>query len=383
MARTTEIEIRPYHLYIAQEQLADLDRRLAAVRWPDEDPDAGWANGIPLGYVRELVEYWRDGYDWRAQEARINAHPQFHTEIDGHDMHFLHVRSTQSAALPLLLTHGWPGSIVEFLDVIGPLVDPAAYGGDPADAFHVIVPTVPGFGISGPAVGWSVPRVAAAWAELMRRLGYRRYAAHGGDFGSAISRRLGLADPEHVVALHLTQLLHVSLNPDEADPTDPADQRSLQQAQRYQYELGGYGILQATRPQTLAYALTDSPVGQLAWIVERFKDWTDSIDRPEDAVDRDLLLTNVMIYWLFGTAGSSARYYKAGAASWGAPPEPSTIPTAVALPPRDISTPVRRVAERSDNIVAWTELPRGGHFAAMEEPDLIVADLREQLRAYR
>jgi microsomal epoxide hydrolase len=243
---------------------------------------------------------------------------------------------------------------------------------------------MPGFGWSGPTPGgWTVNRVARAWAELMRRLGYDRYAAHGGDFGSAVSRELGVVDREHVVAIHVTQLLAGSLTAEDADMSDPAERRAVEQGYRYQYELGAYGMLQASRPQTLAYALTDSPVGQLAWIVERFKDWTDSTDAPEDAVDRDALLTNVMTYWLNGTAGSSARYYRDGADAWGRPEEPSTVPTAVAVLPHDIGSPVRRIAEKTNTIVRWTEFDRGGHFAAMEEPDLVVADLRAALQDYR
>jgi epoxide hydrolase len=376
-------ELRPFRLEVPQEELDDLARRLDHTRWPDEAPEVGWTHGIPLGYVGELVEYWRSGYDWRTQQARINEFPQFRTVIDGHDLHFIHVRSAEPQALPLILTHGWPGSIVEFFDVVGPLTDPRAHGRDAADAFHVVIPTVPGFGISGPAVGWSVPRAAAAWAQLMRRLGYDRYIAHGGDYGSAISRQLGILDHQHVVGLHLTQILSASVTEDTANLDDPAEKRVVDQQRRYQYEVGAYGTLQSTRPQTLAYALTDSPVGQLAWIAERFKDWTDSVNVPEDAVDRDLMLTNVMIYWLFRTAGSSARYYKEGAAQWGTPDPPSTVPTAVAVMPFDIGSPVRRIAEQTNHIIQWTELPRGGHFAAMEEPDLIVDDLRAAARHFR
>jgi microsomal epoxide hydrolase len=380
----TDTDIRPYRITIPESQLDDLNRRLDATRWPDEAPGVGWSHGIPLSYLRELAGYWRTRYDWRAQEARLNSFPQFRTEIDGHDVHFLHVRSAVPDALPLVLTHGWPGSIVEFLDVIGPLTDPAAHGGDPADAFHVVVPTLPGFGFSGPTPGgWSVKRVAPAWAELMRRLGYDRYAAHGSDFGAGVSRELGLIDPEHLVAVHLTQIFSATVTAENADMSEPAERRAVEQGYRYEYELGAYGMLQASRPQTLAYALTDSPVGQLGWIAERFKDWTDSTDVPEDAVDRDALLTNVMVYWLNGTAGSSARYYRDGAENWGQPDPPSTVPTAVAVLPHDIGSPVRRIAERTNKIVRWTEFDRGGHFAAMEEPDLVVADLRAAMRDYR
>ncbi|MGO4614907.1 epoxide hydrolase family protein [Nocardia sp. 2YAB30] len=376
-------DITPFRINVPQVQLDDLHRRLEETRWPDGVTGVGWAQGIPLDYTQELVRYWRTTYDWRAQEARLNAFPQFRTEIDGHDVHFIHVRSAVPGAMPLILTHGWPGSIVEFLDVIGPLTDPVAHGGRAEDAFDVVVPTIPGFGLSGPAVGWSTSRAARAWAELMQRLGYDRYAAHGEDTGAAISRELAVIDPEHVVALHVTMIASATVTPETADFDNPAEKRALQLAQRAQYELGAYAMLQSTRPQTLSYALADSPVGQLAWIVERFKDWTDSTDVPEDAVDRDAMLTNVMIYWLNGTAGSSARYYYEGAATWGRPEPETDVPVAVAVLPQDLGIPVRRIAERNHNIVRWTEFDRGGHFAAMEEPDLIVDDLRATFREYR
>ena len=376
-------EIRTFQIDIPQEQLDDLNRRLEATRWPDEDPGAGWAQGIPLGYTQELARYWREDYDWRAQEARLNLLPQFRTEIDGHDLHFIHVRSKEPDALPLILTHGWPGSVIEFLELIGPLTDPVAHGGAAADAFHVVVPTIPGYGFSGPAVGWSPARAARAWAELMRRLGYDRYAAHGEDTGAAISRELAVIDAEHVAAVHVTMIASATVDAQTADPHSPAEQKALRLAQRAQFELGAYALLQATRPQTLSYALTDSPVGQLAWIVERFKDWTDSTDVPEDAVDRDAMLTNVMVYWLNGTAGSSARYYYEGAATWGRPEPHTDVPFAVAVMPHDLGVPVRRVAERNHTIARWTEFERGGHFAALEEPDLMVDDLRASFRDYR
>ncbi|NUS93412.1 MAG: epoxide hydrolase [Nocardia sp.] len=376
-------ETTPFRIAVPQQQLDELNRRLDETRWPDADPGAGWAQGLPLDYTRELAGYWRHGYDWRAQEARLNSFPQFRTEIDGHNVHFVHVRSPEPGALALVLTHGWPGSIVEFLEVIGPLTDPVAHGGDAADAFHVVVPTIPGYGLSGPAVGWSTARAARAWALLMARLGYDRYAAHGEDTGAAISRELAVIDAEHVVAIHVTMIASATVTAETADPADPGEQRALARAQRAQYELGAYAMLQASRPQTLSYALTDSPVGQMAWIVERFKDWTDSANAPEDAVDRDAMLTNVMIYWLNATAGSSARYYYEGAATWGRPEPETDVPVAVAVMPHDLGIPVRRIAERNHNIVRWTEFDRGGHFAAMEEPDLIIEDLRATFREYR
>jgi pimeloyl-ACP methyl ester carboxylesterase len=293
---------------VPQAQLDDLARRLEQTRWPDEPSRVGWSHGIPVGYLRELAEYWRAGYDWRAQEARLNRFPQFTTDLDGHPVHFVNVRSPEPAALPLVLTHGWPGSIVEFLELIGPLTDPRAHGGDPADAFHVVVPSPPGFGLSGPTreTGWTVARVARAWAELMDRLGDDRYVAHGGDFGALTSRALGLAQPERVAAVHVTQVFDASATAETADFSVEAEKRSVEAGYRYEYELGGYAAIQSTRPQLIAYGLTDSPVFQLAWIADGFKQWTDSTDVPEDAVDRDAMLTNVMLYWLTGTTTSCA-----------------------------------------------------------------------------
>ncbi|CAM02715.1 epoxide hydrolase family protein [Saccharopolyspora erythraea] len=377
--------IEPFRIDIPQADLDDLAARLAATRWPDQPAGAGWDYGIPLDYLRELAEYWRTRYDWRAQEAVLNSLPQFTTRLDGHEVHFAHVRSPEPGALPLVLTHGWPGSIVEFLQVIGPLTDPRAHGGDPADAFHVVVPSAPGFTLSGPTreTGWTCSRVAAAWAELMHRLGYSRYGAHGGDFGSLISRELGLIDAEHVTGVHLTSLFSAGATPENADFSAEAEQRSVEKGYRYEYELGGYAAIQSTKPQLMAYALTDSPVAQLAWLADGFKAWTDSTDAPEDAVDRDAMLTNVSLYWLTGTAGSSARYYKEGVSTWGEPEPDSPVPTAVAVFPHDIALPVRRLAERNNNIVRWTEFDRGGHFAAMEEPGLLVEDLRAFFRDHR
>jgi microsomal epoxide hydrolase len=297
------------------------------------------------------------------------------------------VRSPEPDALPLIITHGWPGSIVEFLSVIGPLTDPRAHGADAADAFHLVIPAIPGFGFSGPTLetGWNVSRIARAWAELMSRLGYDRYGAQGGDWGSGISRELGRIAPDRVVGVHLNMLLTFP----SGDPADLANLTEDEQARlamltRYDRELSGYARIQSTRPQTLAYGLTDSPVGQLAWIVEKFKEWTDSTLVPEDAVDRDQMLTNVMFYWLTATAGSSARlYYEAvHTGEWGRP-QPSPTPTGVAVFPRDIGRPIRRFAERTNNIVQWTEFSRGGHFAAMEAPDLLVGDVRAFFRRFR
>jgi len=380
MSEHAEAILRPFRVDVPEAVLADLRERLTRTRWPDELPDAGWTRGVPLAYLKELADYWRTAYDWREHEASLNQIPQFTTTIDGANVHFLHVRSPEPDALPLIVTHGWPGSVVEFLDIIGPLTDPRRYGGDPADAFHLVVPSIPGFGFSGPAreAGWDVPRIARAWAELMRRLNYRRYGAQGGDWGFEIARELGIADAAHVAGVHLSTML----TPPSADTAEEAaltedDKARLAQFARAEREMSGYEKVQETRPQTLSYALTDSPVGQLAWIVEKFKEWTDSTDLPEDAVSRDRLLTNVMLYWLTATAGSSAGLYYETFHSASQPhPNRSTTPTGVAVFAGDVALPVRRIAERDNHIVRWSEFDRGGHFAAMEEPDLFADDVR-------
>jgi epoxide hydrolase len=378
-------KISPYRIDIPQGALDDLRDRLGRTRWPDELPGVGWDLGVPLDYLKGLAEYWATTYDWRGQEKAMNEFAQFTTVIDDQNVHFLHMRSPEPEALPLLITHGWPGSIAEFLDIIGPLADPAAHGGDPADAFHVIAPSIPGFGFSGPTheSGWNTVRVAHAWAELMRRLGYERYGAQGGDTGALVSPELGRIDSEHVAGIHVNNLLTFpSGQPGELNDLSDSDQKRLELMQRWQNELSGYAILQSTRPQTLAYALTDSPAGQLAWIVEKFKDWTDpAAELPEDAVDRDRLLTDISIYWLTETAGSSARLYYEGARSWGQANQPSGVPTGVAVFPMDVT--IRPIAEREHNIVHWSEFDRGGHFAAMEAPGLLVADIREFFRPLR
>jgi epoxide hydrolase len=387
--------LRPFRLDVPQGELDDLYQRLDRTRWPDELPDVGWAYGVPRTYLTELVRYWRHEYDWRAAEARLNEWPQFTTTIDGATIHFAHIRSPEPDATPLIITHGWPGSIVEFMRIVSPLADPRSHGGDPADAFELVLPHIPGFGLSGPTheTGWEYRRVAAAFAELMRRLGYTRYGTQGGDWGAAISRELGRTQPEQVIGVHLNLLpgAHAAAEPtaQELAVLDPAERErtlaSWQRTQQWIRDRQGYADIQSTRPQTLAYALTDSPVGQLAWIAEKFKEWTDSRDRPEDAVDRDHVLTNVMLYWLTGTAGSSARIYyeRAHADYWGAAPEPSATPTALAVFPHDNFIPLRHVAEQTNTIVRWTEYDRGGHFAAMEQPDLLVTDIRAFFRQLR
>jgi len=383
---TNTNEIRPYRIDFPQSALDDLRDRLARTRWAGELPAAGWKRGVPVSYLKDLAEYWATGYDWRKHETELNEYPQFTTTIDGQNVHFLHVRSPEPAALPLVLTHGWPGSVVEFLDVIGPLTDPRTHGGDPADAFHLVIPSVPGFGLSGPTheAGWDSHRIASAFAQLMSRLGYERYGAQGGDFGAFVSPDLGRVDPDHVIGVHVNAATVGFIPFGDVDPAElaeltDAEKARLERMNWYLSDGNGYFQIQATRPQTLAYGLTDSPTGQLAWIVEKFKEWTHG-DLPEEAVDRDRILTNVMLYWLTATAGSSANLYYEGMHS-GRWPTPSTVPTGVAVFAEDIS--IRRYAEQGNNIVHWSEFDRGGHFAALEAPEEFVGDVRSFFRGLR
>lgn len=379
--------IRQFQIDVREPQLADLRDRLARTRWPDQLPDVGWDYGVPVGYLRSLAEYWRTEYDWRAQEAQLNAYPQFIATIDGENVHFLHVRSPESNALPLVLTHGWPGSVAEFLRVIGPLSDPRSHGGDASDAFHLVIPSMPGFGFSGPthSRGWNAGRVAAAWATLMQQLGYSRYGAQGGDLGALVSPELGHIDVEHVVGIHLNAATVGFIPWGELDQAvvetmTETERARLARMKTFLSEGNGYFQIQATRPYTLAFALSDSPAGQLAWIVDKFHDWTHG--PMEDTVGRDLILTNVMLYWITGTGGSAARIYYENmhaTPNWGRPP--SKTPLGVAAFAEDIA--IRRYGEQANNIVHWSDFDRGGHFAAMEAPDLLVDDIRAFFRRLR
>jgi pimeloyl-ACP methyl ester carboxylesterase len=375
-----DTDIHPFRIDVPEADLDDLRDRLSRTRWPDELPGVGWSYGVPLQRLKELTEYWRTKYDWRAYEAVLNDFPQFTTAIDGQNVHFLHVRSPEPDALPLILTHGWPGSVAEFLDVIRPLSDPRGHGGDPADAFHVVAPSIPGYGFSGPttATGWDVPRIARAWAELMRRLGYQRYGAQGGDWGARISPELARVDPVHVAGLHVNAFLAFpSGDPADTQGLTEPEQARLRRLSRWHNERSGYAQIQATRPQTLAYALVDSPVGQLAWNTEWFDDYGNNIG----AIDPAAILTNVTLYWLTGTAGSSARLYKEAAASWGRHLERSEVPTGIAVFPGDST--IRRFAEREHTVVHWSEFNHGGHFAALQAPQLLIEDIRQFFRHVR
>ncbi|MFI0446028.1 epoxide hydrolase family protein [Actinomadura sp. 6N118] len=410
-------DIRPFRIDIPQAQLDDLNARLANTRWPDELPGVGWDRGVPVAYLKDLAEHWRTRYDWRVHEAALNEHPQFMTTIDGQNIHFLHVRSPEPDATPLILLHGWPGGVTDFLDVIGPLSDPRAHGGDPAEAFHLVIPSLPGFGFSTPLAGpgMSAAGMAGVLVRLMAALGYGRYGVQGYDTGSWVGPEMGKQDPAHVTGVHLNAMITFPVGADgEMDGLTETEQRRWQAMQDFN---DGYLQCNSKRPQTVAYGLHDSPAGQLAWIVEKFKELTDPEDGlPEDSVDRDRILTDVSIYWLTGTAGSAAQVYyeemsaaswsstaeageagewDAGSAEWdssatgdtgedgggGWAPERGTVPTGVLVSNHDVT--IRRWAERDHNIVHWTELGRGGHFLAMEAPDLLVDDVRAFFRKLR
>jgi len=386
----SDTSIQSFRIEIPRADLDDLRDRLARTRWPDELSGVGWSRGVPLDYLKGLTDYWRTGYDWRKHEAQLNKFPQFTTEIDGQDIHFLHVRSPHADALPLVLVHSWPGSFVEFTKMIEPLTDPRSHGGDAADAFHVIIPSIPGFGFSTPVreKGWTTGRTARAFAELMSRLGYERYGVHGGDIGAGVAGGMSPAAPDRVVGVHVTSdpPTAVSFALFSGDPAatpglSAAEKERVEQMKQRSADGMGYLQIQTTRPQTLAYALNDSPVGQLAWIVEKFKEWTDpAADLPEDAVDRDQLLTNVSLYWFTGSGAWAAHalYESMHAQEWG---EAGPAPTGWAVFGAD---PIaRRLLDPEHKIKDWSEFERGGHFPAMEVPELLVGDLRNFFRQFR
>jgi epoxide hydrolase len=380
-------DIRPFRIDVPQAALDELAAKLDATRWPAPLPGDGWDTGVPTAWLRTLADHWRRGYDWRAAEKELNAIPQFTTTIDGQNIHFLHVRSAEPDALPLVLTHGWPGSIVEFLDLIGPLTDPAAHGGDRADAFHVVIPALPGFGFSGPVgdTGWTTNRIARAWAELMRRLGYERFAAQGGDIGSGVSAELGRVAPDRVIGVHLggsaDNLPPLPMPDEERASLTDLERDRVARVEAFMQEEFGYIAIQSTRPQTIGYGLVDSPVALLAWIMDKFREWTHPRHvLPDEIIDRDRLLTNVMLYWLTGTAGSAAYVGYAQGGDW-EPKANSGVPTGVIVFAHDIG--IRRYSEQSATIVRWTDVDRGGHFAALEEPELLVTDVREFFRGLR
>jgi len=376
--------IRPFQLHIPESALDDLKSRLARTRWPDELPGTGADYGATLSFVTEMGEYWRTTFDWRAQEAKINAVPQLTTTIDGQQVHFFHARSPEPRALPIILTHGWPSSSVEFLDLIGPLTDPRRHGADPADAFDLVIPSIPGFTLSGPTrePGWNSARIAKAWVELMRRLGYERYGSHGGDLGALVSHELALLEPPGLVGVHVLEIYAFpSGDPSELEGLSDFDKEGLGMLKAFQGR-AGYQQIQSTRPQTLAFGLTDSPAGQLAWNSELFTGFGGVFGNP-NTEDRDLFLTHVTLYWFTRTAASSSRvYYEDAKSGTGYRQVKNSTPTGVAVFPRNFRS-LRKLAERTNNIVHWSQFDRGGHFAAIDAPDLLIGDLRAFFRRFR
>ena len=378
---TTTDAIRPFTIEIADATLADLKARLANARIPEPLQGDGWTYGTDINYLRQLVAYWRDRFDWRIQERRLNQLEQFTTTIDGLSVHFVHRRSKHPNALPLLITHGWPGSFVEFTKIIGPLTDPEAHGGTAADAFHVVMPSIPGFAFSQAPkeAGYNPSRIAALEAKLMARLGYQRYGVQGGDWGSIISTQIALLDASHVAGLHLNMCFGPApAGPDPSAGLTDRERERLKVRQAFQNEETGYQQIQGTKPQTLGVALNDSPVGLAAWIVEKFRTWCDCDGNPENIFTKDDLLTNITLYWVTQTAASSARIYYENrhAVPSSTAGQRIEVPTACADFPKEIIWSPRRWLEGRYNITRWTEMPKGGHFAAFEQPELLVADLR-------
>jgi pimeloyl-ACP methyl ester carboxylesterase len=382
------MQIEPFRIAVPEDVLVDLRTRLARTRLPDEIPGSGWDYGTNLGYLRELIAHWRERYDWRAEERRLNAFPQFRARVGDLGVHFIHARGVGPKPLPLLITHGWPGSVAEFTKIIPLLTDPGAHGGDPADAFDVVCPSMPGYGFSDhPATrGMDPERIAAVWTDLMRGLGYPRFGAQGGDWGSMVSTYLGARHADAVLGVHLNFV--VALPPDPQNPADGLTQEELiplMQLQQFLKEETGYQRIQCTKPQTLGYALNDSPAGLAAWIVEKFRTWSDCDGDVEKRFTKDELLTNVMLYWVTETAASSCRLYFEAEHADKFPPQGVRVdvPTGCAIFPHEILKPPRKWAERVFNVTQWTVMPSGGHFAAMEEPARLVDDVRSFFRPLR
>src|SRR6516165_1339870 len=375
--------LTPFRISVGDDVLGDLKARLRNTRWPEAELVDDWSQGIPLKWVQEICRYWAEEYDWRARETLLNRFPQFKTEIDALGIHFLHVRSPHPEAMPLIITHGWPGSVIEFMKVIEPLTNPTAHGGDAAEAFHVVCPSLPGYGFSDKPTrnGWNVSRIARAWSELMPRLGYKRYAAQGGDWGAAVTTCIGIQDPANCIGIHLNMPI-APPDPTTANDMTEKEKSAIAGIKYYNDWDSGYSKQQSTRPQTLGYGLCDSPVGQMAWILEKFWSWTDCDGHPEKVLTRDELIDNVMLYWLPGTAASSARLYWESFRSF--PTDPVVVPTGCSIFPKEISRTSRRWAEkRYAKLVYFNELEKGGHFAAFEQPEAFVREVRACLRQIR
>ena len=375
--------LRPFTIAIEDQALQDLEQRLTQARWPEAETVDDWSQGVPLASIKALCNHWLHHYDWREFETRLNRYPQFLTEIDGLDIHFLHIRSTHAEAMPMILTHGWPGSFAEFLNVIDPLVNPTAHGGSESDAFHLVIPSLPGYGFSGkPAkTGWGLERIAQAWITLMDRLGYDRYVAQGGDWGSGVTSKIGEIQPPECLGIHLNMALAMPTEEDHANLSD-RDKQALADVQYYFDHDSAYAMQQKSRPQTLAYGLADSPVAQAAWIYEKFHSWTDNNGVPEDALSVTAMLDNISLYWLTNSGASSARLY------WESFSDMSgveiSLPTGISVFPREIFRPARAWAERKyHNIIHWGKPAKGGHFAAFEQPEIFVDELRQCFASLR
>ena len=372
--------VKSFTVDIAQSQLDDLQLRLSHTRWPEKETVEDWNQGIPLSYTKELAQYWAEEYDWRRFERKLNEWPQFITEIDGIDIHFIHCKSPHENALPLIISHGWPGSVVEFHKVIDALVNPTAHGGSAEDAFHVVAPSLPGYGFSGKPTktGTSVVQIGSMWGKLMARLGYDRYVAQGGDWGSMITQSMGQTQTQHCAGIHINMPI-VAPDPETMNDLTPQEISALEGISFYNDWDSGYSKQQSTRPQTLGYGLADSPVGQMAWIVEKFYAWTDcerdGKKHPENILDKDELLDNVMLYWLNNCAASSARLYWE---SFGKPNfDPIDMPVGCSIFPKEIFRSSKRWAQkRFSNLIYWNEMDRGGHFAALEQPETFINEVR-------
>ena len=375
-------EITPFTINIPEEQITDLQNRINNTRWAEEECVNDWSQGIPLTYVREVADYWANQYDWRKSEQYLNTFDHYQTNINDLDIHFIHQKSPHQNAYPLVITHGWPGSIIEFHKVIQPLVNPTKHGGKAEDAFHVICPSLPGYGFSGkPTVsGWGVEKIAQTWDQLMIRLGYGNYGAQGGDWGAAVTTQIG-RNVGHCDGIHINMPIGRPTPESLQDPTDE-EKSALEGLTYYQEWDSGYSKQQSTRPQTLGYGLVDSPVGQMAWIIEKFWSWMDCDGHPENTLTRDELLDNVMLYWLTASGASSARLYWESFGSFGGG-DKVEIPTGVASFPKEIIRSPRRWCEQSYNITHWTTMPKGGHFGAFEQPELFVNDLRTFFKTIR
>ena len=385
------MEISPFQVQVSESVLEDLRDRLARTRWPDEIPGSDWGYGSNLDYIKELVEYWRTEFDWRKQEKFLNTFDHFRTTVDGLGVHFIQAKGKGPNPMPLVITHGWPSTFFEMLKVIPRLTDPASYGGDPADSFDVVAPSMPGYGFSAPAwePGMNTARIADLWAKLMtENLGYRRFVAQGGDWGASVTARLGFSYPQQVAGIHVTAVSAATMSPhlgEGARPLSEREQALIEERAQWREAEGGYSHIQGTKPQTLSYGLNDSPTGLAAWIVEKFRTWSDCGGDVESRFTKDELLTNITLYWATNSIGSSIRlYYESQHNPWTlSHGDRITVPCAVALFPVDLSHPPREWAERAYNVQRWTKMPSGGHFAALEEPDLLVEDMREFFRTVR